>query len=247
MKKVFFVLVVVICLIVVLLVGCDKSFDTFIRMDYMSKTDGLQSVFTITHINAVDKKDESVKIAKKHFEEFDNAIRKSQYFFGTDKVYNANNDRMLYGGEKCYIMTDGDSYFAFGKNNEGYYKLTELKATFYFYDDSGNKIIHKSFSIFPYLNGYVYNALQDTPDDLLLVVPYEWNYVKLFYSRLEYAQIDDKLMKIVINAFKGASDKDYNDLSENGVDKIVFYYISQDNLNYIKFPIENFGLLDKID
>src|SRR5690554_6785293 len=247
-KKSFVILIIILMASIFLISACDKAQNTFVRIDYVSKIDGYQNVFTISQIKAVDKVNESVKINKKNLDEFNKHIKNSEFYYGSDKVYNYKNEDFLYQGNECYILTNGDCFFAMGQNSQGYYKLSELKATFYFHDQNLNRYVFKSFCIVPYLNGYIYNALppyinqgQNPESDILLMIPYEWNYIKLFYSRLEYAQIDDSNKKITINAYAGATDTDFNELTPTWIDEVSFYFLQEDNLNYIKFAPDNFA------
>ncbi|MFW5779999.1 MAG: hypothetical protein ACOCWI_00920 [Bacillota bacterium] len=251
MKKFICLLLIIILMCFVFsLSSCNKPSDSFLTYDYNSKIDGYRNVFTLTHINAVDKKNNSVRIADRHFDEFDKRIRSSDYFIGVDKVYDVNQETFLYQGNECYILTNGDSYFALGEKQNGHYQLAELKAKFNFYDFENEEYVFKIFSIFPYLNEYTYNAMppdlqpEEPFEDILVWIPYEWNYVKLFYSRLEYAQIDEEQRIITINAFTGSTDTEFNEQSPTWIDEMSFSFVSEDNHNYIKFPVSNFTTID---
>lgn len=230
--------------------ACNRVESTFVTYDYNSKINGYRDVFTITHIDAVDKQENGVKIKKGDFDEFDEKIRNLDEFFGVDKVYNVNKDTLLFQGKECYILTNGDGYFAFGEKQDGYYYLSELKATFNFYDFQNDKYVFKVFSIIPYLNEYIYKAFPpniqagEPIDDITVWIPYEWNYVKLFYSRLEYAQIDEEQKAITINAYAGATDTEFSEQTSTWIDQVSFSFISENNLNYIKFSADNFTIID---
>ncbi|HHT83392.1 MAG TPA: hypothetical protein GXZ92_02905 [Clostridiales bacterium] len=201
MKK-FLIIVLLLC-VLSSLTSC--AYNASVSIDYTSKKVLLNADYTVKGLKAKRKDDLSYKFTKKAEKGIAETIKSLPDYYGECAVIDKSKDKAMFDGKLAFIMTNGDSYFAFGKEGD-YYRLKELVSYISLVEDNSRAVLME-FAAIPELYNYKYDGLSrykyglPGENEIAVNIMWNWEQLKSYYSKLEYAHIDDDDLTITLNCY----------------------------------------------
>lgn len=228
---------------IIMFSACNNHNNTQFCIFYRSKTYLTAEKFCVGIIRYDEQIDAKYKLKDEFVDDFHNIMVTSKFYSFKDKVRDYRTGNHLFDDKEAYIFTNSDSYFAVGSDNEEYYHIHELVGYVVYSDLKSGKAYQKEFTVPPYLNNVRYSIQNADNDDLQIImdekvtIPYEWEYLENFYSKLDYSVIDKQQKKIIINCYSVTTDMQLNHGTES-IDRVGLIFSSENNINRIQFVVE---------
>ncbi len=239
-KSILLFFIIVISLI---LCSCNDGYSSVLSIKYKSKSHLATRKFSLGIVKYESIDGTRYKIKDDYLIDFEAQLLSSKHFFTKDTIIDYRTKKHIFNGEESYIFTNADSYFAVGQDNEDYFYMKELLGVADYIDLLNNITYTHEFAVPPYLNNVRYLIQTADSEDFRILmgqtvsVPYDWAYLKSFYSRLSYTKINDTSKTITINCRVLITDM-INKRGTEDLDKIDLVYSFDEELgDQIKFIV----------
>jgi hypothetical protein len=238
-----YLIAVALLMVCIICFGCENfKGNNLFTANYNSKTYLTQTKFLVGVIRYEEELDNKYKLKNNFVEDSNKMIITSEYYRFDDKVKDYKSNKYLFNKKQAYILTNEDSYFAIGADENDYYYIKELTGYIVYSDLQTGNGYQKEFTVPPYLNNVRY-IMQNLDSQQLQIsigervnIPYDWEYLKNFYSQLNYAEINEGTKTITINCYTVTTNMQLN-LGIESIDTIDIVFSSQDDANSIKFVV----------
>lgn len=221
--------------------ACENDGKVMFLIYYKSKSYIEVKKFSVGMVVVEDRKDSSYLIKDDYLDDFHKQLISLKDFVEKSKVKDYRTTKFLFNKEDAHVFCNGDSYFSLGKNSDGYYYIQELIGyVVYTIGTTGNGY-QKEFTVPPDLYNVRYST-QNVAEELDIIfgetipISYDWEYLKNFYSRLGYTQINEEQKRITINCYTVITDSQLKFGSEK-IETIDMLFSSENDVNSIKFVV----------
>lgn len=152
-----YLIAVALLMVCIICFGCENfKGNNLFTANYNSKTYLTQTKFLVGVIRYEEELDNKYKLKNNFVEDSNKMIITSEYYRFDDKVKDYKSNKYLFNKKQAYILTNEDSYFAIGADENDYYYIKELTGYIVYSDLQTGNGYQKEFTVPPYLNNVRY-------------------------------------------------------------------------------------------